>query len=95
MFTDHEVEAEIDDVLALDLVVDRVVATEIAGALTAVVAVALVPTARARAGNHVLAVNLRTGKKTVVPNQGKSYYNIVTKKGKFLLIIECLFVINS
>jgi hypothetical protein len=67
---DHEAEAETVDVRVLGPVVGRAAVTEIAGALTAVVAVALVPTARALVENHVLAANLRTGKKTVVPSQG-------------------------
>lgn len=92
MFIDHEAEAGTDDVPDLDRVVGRVVATEIAGALTAVVAVALVRTARARVGNHALVANLRTGKKTVVPSQGKSHCNYVTKR-RSLRIFEYLFII--
>lgn len=72
MFSDHEVEAEIGDVLELDLVADRVAATEIAGALTAVAAAALVPIAKARAANHALAASLKIDKKTAVPNRGKN-----------------------
>lgn len=72
MFVDLEAEAEIEDVLGLDPAVDRVAAIEIADALIAVVAAALVPIARALAANHILAASLKTGKKIAVPNQGKN-----------------------
>lgn len=79
-FTDHAVEVGIVDVLDLDLAVDRVAVTEIAGAPTAAVAVALVLIVKARAENHVRAASPRTGKRTVVPNLGKNYsINIVVK----------------
>lgn len=55
----REVEAEIEDVLDLDLAADRVVATEIVGALIAVAAVVLAPTARVRVASHVLAASLK------------------------------------
>ena len=67
---DHAVEVGIVDVLDLDLAVDRVAVTEIAGAPTAAVAVALVLIVKARAENHARAASPRTGKRTVVPNLG-------------------------
>lgn len=73
MFTDHEVEVEIAGVRDLDPVVGRVVVTETAGALTAAAVVALVRTARAHVANHARVANLRTGRKTVVPNPGENY----------------------
>lgn len=94
MFTDHEAGAEIDVVLDRDLVVGRVAVTEIAGALTAAAVVALVLIVRARAGSHVLAANLRTGKKTAVPNQGKNNFNFCYYKRQILRVIECSFFIN-
>ncbi|KYQ53891.1 Serine/arginine-rich splicing factor 2 [Trachymyrmex zeteki] len=72
LFTDHEVEVEIAGVRDLDLVVGRVAVTETAGALTAAAVVALVRIARAHVANHARVANLRTGKKTVVPNPGKN-----------------------
>lgn len=73
MFIGHEVEVEIVDVLELDLAADHAAVIEIADVLTAVAAVALVPTAKARVANHARAVSLKTGKKTVDPNPGKNY----------------------
>lgn len=67
---DHAVEAEIVDVLDLDLAADRAAVTEIAGALTAAVAVALAPIVKAPAENHARVASPRTGRRTVVPNQG-------------------------
>jgi len=75
VFADHEVEVETAGVRDLDPVVGRVAVTEIAGALIAAAVVALVQTARARAANHARAVSLRTGRKTVVPNLGKNYFD--------------------
>lgn len=74
-FADHEAEAETADVRDPGPAVGRVAATEIAGALTAVAVVAHVRTARALAASHARAASLRTGKKTVVPNPGESYFN--------------------
>lgn len=75
MFTDQEAEVETVGVRDLDPAVDRVVATEIAGAPIVAAVVALVQTAKARAANHARAASLRTGKKTVVPNPGENYLN--------------------
>ncbi|KYN06640.1 Serine/arginine-rich splicing factor 2 [Cyphomyrmex costatus] len=70
LFIDHAAEVEIAGVRDLDPVVGRVAVTEIAGALTAAAVVALVRIARAHVVNHARVANLRTGKKTVVPNPG-------------------------
>lgn len=73
MFTDHEAEVETVGVRDLDPAVDRVAATEIAGAPIVAAVVVLVRTARVHAANHARAASLRTGKKIVVPNPGESY----------------------
>lgn len=96
MFTDHEAEAGTDDAPDLDLVVGRVVAIEIAGVLIVAVAVALVPIARVRVGNHALAANLRTGKKIAAPSRGKNNFDFVTIKDKFCKLSKVdFFFINS
>lgn len=70
-YVDHEAEAEIEGVLDLVPAVDRVAAIEIADALTAVAAAALVPIVRVPVANRTLAASLKIGKKIAVPNQGK------------------------
>lgn len=67
---DHAAEAGIEDVPALDHVVDQEAEIEIVGDHTAVVAAAHVPIVRVPVENLVPAASLRTDRRTVVPNRG-------------------------
>jgi len=67
---DHAAEAGIEDAPAPGRAAGPGAETGIAGGPTAAAVAARVPIVRARAGSLALAASLRTGKKTVVPNQG-------------------------
>lgn len=67
---DHAVGAEIVGVPDPDPAADRAAVTGIADALTAAVAAVLALIAKALVESHARAASPRTGKRTVVPNQG-------------------------
>lgn len=69
---DHVAVAEIADALVQDHAVDRAVAIEIAGVLTAAVAAVPALTVKAHVENLALAASLKRDKKIVVPNQDKT-----------------------
>lgn len=72
MFIDHAAEAEIVDARVPDRAVDPEAVIEIVGDLIVVVAAVHGLIARALVESPVLVASLRTGRKTVVPNQGIS-----------------------